>query len=158
MYYLGIENEAIDIFPVIQIVSRVMFTTSSYLQCITDGALKPGHLSGGIMSSHDGVLAGGFLTPSPTWISEYVYIWAPKCQTRRPSVVHRSRFIRNHLHPHPHPTHSYKSRLDPIRRLTFEFKRYFFQLPLILKVLLHLKFKKCDMNSFLFFCKLLLLN
>lgn len=94
----SIEMEAIDVAPVIKVISGVVFATCSDLQSVAGAvALQASNVRRRIFGGQGRVFARSLLAAAPSGVSEYVDVRAPVCETCHSSIVHSSSFIRDHL-------------------------------------------------------------
>jgi hypothetical protein len=103
-WHLGIEGVSCDALPVLEVVSGEVLAAGGGLQVRgVDGAghavaLHAPDENGGVLAGHRRVLAGSFLAPAPSRVSEYVDVWRPEGEPLGFSIaVHRPRLHTDHL-------------------------------------------------------------
>lgn len=76
--YLGIEMEAIDAMPMVEIVSGEVLAAGGHLEAVAVvNLLQTPDIAGRVLGSHKWVLPRRLLPPTPPWVPEYVHVWAP---------------------------------------------------------------------------------
>lgn len=98
---LGIEVEAVDPLPVVEVVGGVVLAAGGDLEAGMAAAavclLEAADVGGSVAGGHGGVFAGGLLAAAPPWVPVYVHVGAPKRQPGLASVVHGPSLVRHNL-------------------------------------------------------------
>lgn len=95
--YLGVEMEAIDASPVIQIIGSVVFAASGDLQLVSLWLLEAPNVADCVLPSQNWILTRSLLPTAPPWVPKYVHVWAPVGQPCEPPIVHGSSLVGHHL-------------------------------------------------------------